>query len=229
MTCLAGRCWQTSKWYLKQSVFTDVIMGVVLEFPLLSNHDMSSLLSIRSWSHWHILLSIKHLNCISLSVLKLTCLWLQDCIIAFITTFPTENPKSDTLALKSDFAMIYITRKATVSHVFDLWTVFFCLLTRALNHLYNRAMASPEDVIEPLAESAAAQNLNRRRFSHDCHDLTKDELDGLMSRSGEKRRKWISFKIEAPHWETVFLDCFNFSNRRRTSFHRGASSFRNRR
>uniref|UniRef100_A0A3Q4I5E6 Phospholipase n=1 Tax=Neolamprologus brichardi TaxID=32507 RepID=A0A3Q4I5E6_NEOBR len=44
-------------------------------------------------------------------------------------------------------------------------------------------MASPEDVIEPLAESAAAQNLNRRRFSHDCHDLTKDELDGLMSRS----------------------------------------------
>lgn len=44
-------------------------------------------------------------------------------------------------------------------------------------------MASPEDVIEPLAESAAAQSLNRRRFSHDCHDLTKDELDGLMSRS----------------------------------------------
>lgn len=203
MTCLAGRCWQTfpvyflfsCKWYLKQSVFTEVIMVVVLEFPPLSNHDMSSLLSIRftsrSWSHWRILLSIKHLNCISLSVLKLTCLWLQVCIIAFITTFPTENLKSDTLALKSDFAMIYITRKATVSHVFDLWTVFFCLLTRAFDHLCNRAMASPEDVIEPLAESAAAQSLNRRRFSHDCHDLTKDDLDGLMSRSGEKRRKWI--------------------------------------
>lgn len=44
-------------------------------------------------------------------------------------------------------------------------------------------MASPEDVIEPLAESAAAQSLLRRRFSHDCHNLTKDELDGLMSRS----------------------------------------------
>lgn len=170
-------------------------MVVVLEFPLLSNHDMSSLLSIRftsrSWSHWRILLRIKHLNCISLSVLQLTRLWLRDCIIAFITTFSTENQKSDTLALKSDFDMIYIMRTATVSHVFDLWTIFFCLLTRAFDHLHNRAMASPEGVIEPLAESAAAQNLHRRRFSHDCHNLTKDELDGLMSRSGEKRWKWI--------------------------------------
>ncbi|XP_069002738.1 phospholipase D2 isoform X2 [Embiotoca jacksoni] len=44
-------------------------------------------------------------------------------------------------------------------------------------------MASPEDVIEPLAESSAAQNLGRRRFSHDLYNLSPDEIDGLMSTS----------------------------------------------
>ncbi|XP_030603096.1 phospholipase D1 isoform X2 [Archocentrus centrarchus] len=44
-------------------------------------------------------------------------------------------------------------------------------------------MASPEDVIEPLAERSAACSLRRRRFSHDFNYLTEDELDSLMSSS----------------------------------------------
>ncbi|XP_030294001.1 phospholipase D1 isoform X3 [Sparus aurata] len=47
----------------------------------------------------------------------------------------------------------------------------------------NRAMDSPEDVIEPVAQSSTAQNLGRRRFMKDLNDLTPDELDGLMSSS----------------------------------------------
>ncbi|KAM6907818.1 phospholipase D2 [Xenentodon cancila] len=42
-------------------------------------------------------------------------------------------------------------------------------------------MASPEDVIEPVTVSSAAQNLNRRRFSRDIQDLPQDELDSLIS------------------------------------------------
>uniref|UniRef100_A0A3P8RYK0 Phospholipase n=1 Tax=Amphiprion percula TaxID=161767 RepID=A0A3P8RYK0_AMPPE len=44
-------------------------------------------------------------------------------------------------------------------------------------------MASPEDVIEPVAESSTAQNLGRRRFLHDLRNLSPDEIDGLMSSS----------------------------------------------
>ncbi|XP_013862151.1 phospholipase D1 [Austrofundulus limnaeus] len=44
-------------------------------------------------------------------------------------------------------------------------------------------MASPEDVIEPEALTSAAQNLGQRRFSRDVHNLSPDELDGLMSTS----------------------------------------------
>lgn len=56
----------------------------------------------------------------------------------------------------------------------------------------NRAMASPEDVIEPVAQSATAQNLGRRRFMKDINDLTPDELDGLMSSSGKKAVPFIN-------------------------------------
>ncbi|XP_071757313.1 phospholipase D2 [Centroberyx gerrardi] len=42
-------------------------------------------------------------------------------------------------------------------------------------------MASPEeDVIEPVAHSSTAQNLGRRRFIHDNHSLSPEEIDGLM-------------------------------------------------
>ncbi|XP_072230639.1 phospholipase D2 [Leuresthes tenuis] len=44
-------------------------------------------------------------------------------------------------------------------------------------------MASEEDVIEPVAVSSATQNVGRRRFSHDVHNLSPDELDGLISSS----------------------------------------------
>ncbi|XP_060912484.1 phospholipase D1 [Labrus mixtus] len=44
-------------------------------------------------------------------------------------------------------------------------------------------MASPEDVIEPVAKSSAAQKLGRRRFMHDIQSLSPDEIDGLMSSS----------------------------------------------
>lgn len=44
-------------------------------------------------------------------------------------------------------------------------------------------MASPEDVIEPAIQSSAAQTVSRRRFSNDLHNLSPDELDGLMSSS----------------------------------------------
>lgn len=56
-------------------------------------------------------------------------------------------------------------------------------------------MASPEDVIEPEAGSSAAQNLGKRRFSQDIHNLSPDELDGLMSTSGkDKFSKRFSIK-----------------------------------
>uniref|UniRef100_A0A1A8MBK0 Phospholipase n=1 Tax=Nothobranchius pienaari TaxID=704102 RepID=A0A1A8MBK0_9TELE len=47
-------------------------------------------------------------------------------------------------------------------------------------------MACPEDVVEHLVVSSAAQNLDRRRFSRDLHNLSPDELDGLIS-AGEGR------------------------------------------
>lgn len=46
-------------------------------------------------------------------------------------------------------------------------------------------MASPEEVIEPLAQSSTAQNLNQRHFLYDLHNLSPDELDSLMSSSGK--------------------------------------------
>lgn len=55
-------------------------------------------------------------------------------------------------------------------------------------------MASPEDVIEPAALSSAVQNLGRRRFSHDLHNLSPDEIDGLMSTSGKKNRPRREYK-----------------------------------
>lgn len=55
----------------------------------------------------------------------------------------------------------------------------------------NRAMDSPEDVIEPVAQSSTAQNLGRRRFMKDLNDLTPDELDGLMSSSGKNAVPFI--------------------------------------
>ncbi|XP_044226561.1 phospholipase D1 [Thunnus albacares] len=44
-------------------------------------------------------------------------------------------------------------------------------------------MAAPEDVIEPVAQCTTVQNLGRRRFTHDLHNLSPDEIDGLMSSS----------------------------------------------
>nr|XP_040037022.1 phospholipase D2 [Gasterosteus aculeatus aculeatus] len=38
-------------------------------------------------------------------------------------------------------------------------------------------------VIEPPAQSSTAQPLSRRRFSHDIHGISPDEIDGLMSSS----------------------------------------------
>lgn len=52
--------------------------------------------------------------------------------------------------------------------------------------LTSSSMASPEDVIEPAVQSSAAQTVSRRRFSHDLYNLSPDELDGLMSSSGER-------------------------------------------
>lgn len=47
-------------------------------------------------------------------------------------------------------------------------------------------MESPEEVIEPMAQRSTAQNLGKRRFLHDFHNLSPDELDSLMSSSGKK-------------------------------------------
>ncbi|KAM7397843.1 hypothetical protein PAMA_005937 [Pampus argenteus] len=44
-------------------------------------------------------------------------------------------------------------------------------------------MAASEDVIEPVTQSSAAQNLSRRRFSRDHRYISPDEVDGLMSSS----------------------------------------------
>lgn len=52
--------------------------------------------------------------------------------------------------------------------------------------LVSVGMASPEDVIEPAIQSSVAETVNRRRFSHDLHNLSPDELDGLMSSSGKR-------------------------------------------
>ncbi|KAF3840705.1 hypothetical protein F7725_006567 [Dissostichus mawsoni] len=43
-------------------------------------------------------------------------------------------------------------------------------------------MNGPDD-IEPETKSSSAQSLARRRFSHDMHGLSPDEIDGLMSSS----------------------------------------------
>ncbi|KAG8008128.1 Phospholipase D2, partial [Nibea albiflora] len=52
-----------------------------------------------------------------------------------------------------------------------------------LSVLHSSVMASPEDVIEPVAQSSTAQNLGQRRYLTDIHDLGPDEIDGLMSSS----------------------------------------------
>ncbi|KAE8288194.1 Phospholipase D2 [Larimichthys crocea] len=39
-------------------------------------------------------------------------------------------------------------------------------------------MPSPEDVIEPVAQSSTAQNLGQRRYMTDLHNLSPDEIDG---------------------------------------------------
>lgn len=63
-------------------------------------------------------------------------------------------------------------------------------------------MANAEQVIEPMAQSSTAQNLNQRRFLHDFHNLSPDELDSLMSTSGKKNNqrhlciKWIKSAVE---------------------------------
>lgn len=45
-------------------------------------------------------------------------------------------------------------------------------------------MATAEDVTEPEAQSSAAQDLGRRRFSRDLRNLSPDEIDGLLSSDG---------------------------------------------
>lgn len=50
-------------------------------------------------------------------------------------------------------------------------------------------MANPEQVVEPMLQSSTAQNLNQRRFLHDFHNLSPDELDSLMSSSGKKNNQ----------------------------------------
>ncbi|XP_029029623.3 phospholipase D1 [Betta splendens] len=44
-------------------------------------------------------------------------------------------------------------------------------------------MASSEDAIEPAAQNATATRLGRRRFSRDFHNMSPDEIDGLVSSS----------------------------------------------
>lgn len=65
----------------------------------------------------------------------------------------------------------------------------------------NADMASPE-VIEPVNESSTAQSLGRRRFMHDLHNLSPDEIDCLMSSSGKKnspRHKYIKLQVRTAH------------------------------
>lgn len=66
-------------------------------------------------------------------------------------------------------------------------------------------MASPEDVIEPAAQSSAAQNLGRRRFTKDQQNLSPDEIDGLMSSGGKRKAslmKTLNLRSEL-HIKTV--------------------------
>ncbi|KAM9728872.1 phospholipase D2 [Menidia menidia] len=60
-------------------------------------------------------------------------------------------------------------------------------------------MASGEDVIEPVAVSSAAHNLDRRRFSHDVHHLSPDELDGLVSNSDGRSFQIVHHLPEIKH------------------------------
>lgn len=46
--------------------------------------------------------------------------------------------------------------------------------------------STEEEVIEPVVQNTAAQNLGRRRFSHDLQNLSPDEIDNLMSSSGKR-------------------------------------------
>lgn len=70
------------------------------------------------------------------------------------------------------------------AHLLNLNVLF--LVTRGTGTCNSTPMASPEEVIEPLAQSSTAKNLNQRRFLNDLHNLSPDELDGLMSSSGKK-------------------------------------------
>lgn len=70
-----------------------------------------------------------------------------------------------------------------------------CLLfiPRATDTCSETAMASPEDIIEPAAQSSTAQNLGKRRFLHDLHNLGLDEIDNLMSISGKQNSPFIHY------------------------------------
>lgn len=110
--------------------------------------------------------------------------------------------------------------------------------TRAAGTCNNTAMASPEDVIEPALQSSTAQNLDRRRFLQDLHNLSPDEIDGLMSSSGKNNsplHTYIKLKLRAPHWNSngciisILLKCSYLPNHRGSSFPCGASSSWNKR
>ncbi|KAF3705943.1 Phospholipase D2 [Channa argus] len=56
-------------------------------------------------------------------------------------------------------------------------------------------MDNPEDVIEPVAQTFTARNLGRRRFSHDLHNLSPDEIDSFVS-SREGRHFLVVHHLE---------------------------------
>ncbi|CAG5875226.1 unnamed protein product [Menidia menidia] len=78
-------------------------------------------------------------------------------------------------------------------------TSFFFPHSRPFGTCNNSAMASGEDVIEPVAVSSAAHNLDRRRFSHDVHHLSPDELDGLVSNSDGRSFQIVHHLPEIKH------------------------------
>lgn len=60
-------------------------------------------------------------------------------------------------------------------------------------------MASPEEVIEPIIESSAAQSVDRRRFSRDLRNLSPDVIDGLMSTSGKEAYAYTMYMYTHTH------------------------------
>lgn len=92
------------------------------------------------------------------------------------------------------------------------------------------AMAST-GVIEPPAQSSTAQPLSRRRFSHDIHGISPDEIDGLMSSSGTINCSFFFFTNTFNCWNALTATSENLFERsnlptcRRSPFPCGASSF----